>query len=192
VVIGAAGRLEPQKRFDVLINAVAVVRANRPNLKLIIAGDGSLREALAAQAGRLGLGDACRLLGHRTDIVDLHHAFDLFVQSSDYEGTPNAVLEAMALETPLVATDVGGTAEVVRKDIDGLVIPPGNLNALTDAIELVLADRDAAAGRVAAARRRVETALSFEARMTAVEAIYTELFQRRGHRNAARAVSAQT
>ena len=84
------------------------------------------------------------------------------MQSSDYEGTPNAVLEAMALETPVVATDVGGTSEMVRKDVDGLIIPPGNLSSLTEAIELALVDRDAAAVRVAAARRRVETALSFE------------------------------
>jgi glycosyltransferase involved in cell wall biosynthesis len=110
VVAGAVGRLERQKRFDLLIEAVAALAPAWPRLRLVIAGDGSLRGALQAQVDRLGLAGICRFLGHRTDVTDLHHAFDLFVQSSEYEGTPNAVLEAMAMETPLVATDAGGHA----------------------------------------------------------------------------------
>ena len=192
LVVGDVGRLEPQKRFDLLVDAVAQLRVTEPRLRLLIVGEGSLREALAGQIASLGLGDACRLLGHRTDISDLHHAFDLFVQSSDYEGTPNSVLEAMALETPVVATDVGGTAELVRDGIDGLIVPPGNLPRLVQAITSVLANREATAARVAAARRRVETDLSFDARMTAVEDIYTELYQRRADAAASAAVPART
>jgi glycosyltransferase involved in cell wall biosynthesis len=192
VVIGGVGRLEPQKRFDLLIDALAELRGRWPALKLLIVGEGSLRDALAAQTARLGLEETCQLLGHRTDISDLHHAFDLFVQSSDYEGTPNSVLEAMALETPVVATDVGGTAELVTHGVDGLIVPPGNLPALMQAIEQTLSDRQAAASRASAARRRVETDLSFDTRMATVEAIYTELFQRRWRTDAAPAVPAQT
>src|SRR5207253_1747453 len=84
------------------------------------AGFGSLRDTLAAQAAQM-LPDACRLLGHCDDIVAVHHASDLFVQSSDYEGTSNAVLEAMALETPVVATAAGGTAEIVADNVHGLI-----------------------------------------------------------------------
>jgi glycosyltransferase involved in cell wall biosynthesis len=192
VVIGTVGRLEPQKRFDLLIEAMARLQATHPALKLLVVGDGSLRQQLAGQIERLGLKATCRLLGHRTDIIDLHHAFDLFVQSSDYEGTPNAVLEAMAMETPVVATDVGGTAELLRDQIDGLVVPPGDVDRLCQAIEAVLGDSAAAASRVAAARRRVETDLSFDARMATVEAIYEELHagRRRGH--GAQALAART
>ena len=86
VVIGAVGRLEPQKRFDVLIDAFAELRRRHPALKLVIAGDGSLRDALDAQRRRLGLLESCLLTGHVADVRPLHHAFDLFVQSSDYEG----------------------------------------------------------------------------------------------------------
>jgi glycosyltransferase involved in cell wall biosynthesis len=175
VVIGAVGRLARQKRFDLLLDAVAALRPAHPELLLLVAGDGSLREPLEAQAKRLDLLDSCRFLGQRTDVAELHHAFDLFVQSSDYEGTPNAVLEAMALETPLVATDVGGTRELVRHEIDGLLIRPGNPAALMQAIARVLADPGAAAGRTQAARRRVEADLSFATRMASVEAIYQEL-----------------
>jgi glycosyltransferase involved in cell wall biosynthesis len=161
-------------------------------MKLMVVGDGSRLGALREQANRLGLGDSCRLLGNRTDIVDLHHSFNLFVQSSDYEGTPNAVLEAMALESPIVATSAGGTAEIVRNGVDGVIVPTGQVRPIADAIESVLRDPEAARARAASARRRVETDLSFEARMTAVEAIYVELFQRRSSANAARLATART
>jgi glycosyltransferase involved in cell wall biosynthesis len=140
---------------------------------------------------RLGLGDSCRLLGNRTDIADLHHTFDVFVQSSDYEGTPNAVLEAMAFESPVVATSAGGTAEIIRDGIDGLIVPIGDVAPsparfgpfCTIHLRLAPARRR---------RRRVETDLSFETRMNAVEAIYDDLFQRRSRADASRLVTAGT
>ena len=191
VVIGAVGRVEPQKRFDLLIDAFASLRTRQRHLKLVIVGDGSLSGELLAQVERLGLQGACQLIGNRTDIADLHHAFDLFVQSSDYEGTPNAVLEAMAFETPIVATDAGGTAEIVRPGIDGLIVARGSSRILAEAIEAAISDSAASRTRAKAARRRVETDLSFEARMSAVEAIYVELFQRRSGANTGRLATAQ-
>jgi glycosyltransferase involved in cell wall biosynthesis len=158
---------------------------------LLIAGDGSQHDALRRQASRLGVEETCRFLGHRSDLVDLHHVFDLFVQSSDYEGTPNAVLEAMALETPVVATDVGGTSELMRHRIDGVIIPPGNRAALVGAIAAALEAPEAAASFADEARRRVETTLSFEARMGAVEDIYTELHQQRHRIGTAPAIRAR-
>jgi glycosyltransferase involved in cell wall biosynthesis len=192
LVIGAVGRAEPQKRFDLLLDVFAGLSARYPQLRLVIAGDGSKLGELRAQAGRLGLGERCQLLGNRTDIADLHHAFDLFVQSSDYEGTPNAVLEAMAFESPVVATSAGGTAEIVRHGIDGLVIPIDDATALTKAIEAVLHDPESARLRTVSARRRVEHELSFDARMAAVEAIYVELIKRRSDTNAAHLAAART
>lgn len=191
VVIGAVGRVEPQKRFDLLIDAFASLRTRQPHVKLVIAGDGSLLGELRARVERLSLQGACQLLGNRTDIADLHHAFDLFVQSSDYEGTPNAVLEAMAFGTPIVATDAGGTAEIVRHGIDGLIVARGSARILAEAIEAAISDSAAARGRANAARRRVETDLSFETRMSAVEAIYVELFQRRSGANTPRLATAR-
>lgn len=175
VVLGAVGRLERQKRFDVLLDAFARLAATRPQLRLLIAGEGSLREELTAQIARLGLGHRARLLGQWNDIAQFHHAIDVLVQSSEYEGTPNVVLEAMAFETPVVATDVGGTAELVLDGTHGLIVPPGNVDALITAITRVLDDRPAATTRAAAARARVEGDLSFERRMQRVEAIYDEL-----------------
>jgi glycosyltransferase involved in cell wall biosynthesis len=174
-VIGSVGRLEPQKRFDVLIDAVGRVRATAPQVHLVIAGDGSLRESLAVQIARRGLEGTCRLVGHLDDVSRLHHGIDLFVQSSRYEGTPNAVLEAMALETPVVATNAGGTSELVRHGEDGLIVPPNDADALALAIERSIADPAGGAARARAARRRVEGELSFDTRMRRVETIYEEL-----------------
>ena len=191
-VIGAVGRAEPQKRFDLLLEAFASMRLRHPRMKLLIVGDGSRFVALQNQAAALGLGGSCRLLGNRTDIASLHHTFDLFVQSSDYEGTPNAVLEAMAFETPIVATSAGGTAEIVRDGVDGVIVPIGSVQSLADAVESVLGDPSAARVRAASARRRVETDLSFATRMSAVEAIYVDLFHQRTDADSSLLATART
>jgi glycosyltransferase involved in cell wall biosynthesis len=148
----------------------------------VIAGDGSLMESLQSLRRELALEDHCQLIGHRTDVARLHHAFDVFVQSSDYEGTPNAVLEAMAFETPVVATDVGGTNELIDNGTHGVIVPPGDRTALSQAIIATLGDREAASRRAQAARQRVETTLSFRARMAAVEAVYDRLIHGRVQR----------
>ena len=177
VAIGAVGRLEPQKRFDLLMKAVVQLRSARPDLRLLIAGDGSLADELRRTVDELNLQPICRLIGHCEDVPSFHHALDLFVQSSDYEGTPNAVLEAMALGTPIVATDVGGTAELVSHGIHGLIVPPGHVQALGDAIDAALDDPTGARARAEAARERIEQELSFERRMQSVESVYLALIQ---------------
>jgi glycosyltransferase involved in cell wall biosynthesis len=179
VVIGAVGRLEVQKRFDLLIRAVAALRERHSPIRLILAGDGSLRQELESLVRQEGLDGVCRLVGHVDDLVEFHHALDLLVQSSEYEGTPNVVLEAMAMETPVIATDVGGTAELTRSSVEGIIVPAGDVPALVEAIDGVMSDPDAARKRAGAARRRVELELSFESRLRRLEDIYRELAARR-------------
>jgi glycosyltransferase involved in cell wall biosynthesis len=144
VVVGGVGRLEPQKRFDVLLRAFARASHDKPGWRLLIA-------------------------------VSLHHALDLFVQSSDYEGTSNAVLEAMALETPTVATNVGGTAELIEDGVHGRIVPPDDVAALGRTMLEVGENRDFATRISRAARERVIETLSFSRRTRRVEAIYEEL-----------------
>jgi glycosyltransferase involved in cell wall biosynthesis len=175
VVIGAVGRLESEKCYDLLIEAFARIRERRPRLRLAIAGEGSCRLPLEQAIGRLKVSATSRLLGHYADVAALHHAFDLFVQSSDREGSPNAVLEAMALETPLVATDVGGTDELVTDGVHGLIVPKNDVAALAHAMEVAIDDPEAANARARTARQRVELELSFEKRMHKVDAICHEL-----------------
>ena len=172
VVVGAVGRLEPEKRFDVLLEAVARLLPRHPELRLMIVGEGTLRADLLLRAERLGIGRRCVLLGHRSDMVDLYQAFDLFVQSSDHEGSPTVVVEAMAMETPVVATAVGGTKELIEHGVHGLLVPRRDPEAMEAAIEATLDDLPSTARRVAAARRRAESDLSFDSRTRALEDIY--------------------
>ena len=175
VVIGSVGRLEPQKRFDLLIDACAMLQRRWPELRLVIAGDGSERAKLQALAGARLAAGSWQFCGHRGDVARLHHALDLFVQSSDYEGTSNAVLEAMALETAVVATAAGGTAEMIEHGVHGLVVRCGDALELATAMAQTLLQPEARAARVAAARARVETTLSFDERVATVERIYADL-----------------
>ena len=154
-----------------------MVHARKPETRLIIAGDGSLNQALTEQRDALGLQDSVIMAGHVTDVIGLHHALDLYVQSSDYEGTPNSVLEAMAMETPIVATEAGGTAELVHDGEHGRIIPIGKVDRLIDGIESALSDRTGTRKMADRARIRVQGDLSFEARVRRVEGIYSEVMQ---------------
>lgn len=175
VVIGAVGRAEQQKRFDLLIEALGRVVQSVPTARLVIVGDGSRLPALRQQAREKGLDGRIVFTGHRTDVADLHNAFDVFVQSSEYEGTPNAVLEAMALETPVVATDAGGTAELFSNGGEGLLVPCRDVPALADAIIRSAKKPSRSREMAVAARQRIETELSFEARTRRLESVYHEL-----------------
>ncbi|MGE3473275.1 MAG: glycosyltransferase, partial [Vicinamibacterales bacterium] len=102
-------------------------------------------------------------------------AFDVFVQSSDYEGTPNAVLEAMALGSPVVATRAGGTEEIAFDGVHGRLVACGDAQALESAIAELCDHPERARQLAAAARARVETDLAFATRVAKVERIYEEL-----------------
>jgi glycosyltransferase involved in cell wall biosynthesis len=175
IVIGACGRLERQKRFDVLLDAFAIIARTHPELRLVIAGEGTLQAMLQQQIDRQDLRSQVTLLGHCPDMRSTYQAFDLLVQSSDYEGTPTVIVEAMALELPIVATDVGGTAQLAPAPTCALLVPPRAPHLLADAILRTLGDTDATATRVAAARERVETTLNYAARTRKLESIYREL-----------------
>jgi glycosyltransferase involved in cell wall biosynthesis len=175
ILIGAVGRLETVKNYDLLLSAFARIVLAHPETRLVIAGDGPCREALARQIDESGIGGACILLGHRTDVAELYQAFDLFVQSSRSEGSPNAVLEAMALGAPVVATDVGGTGDLIENGVHGRLVAPNDADALRTAMLDVLRDPDAARARARQARARVERDLSFAVRMHRVEGVYDDL-----------------
>ena len=161
-LLGAAGRLSPEKGFDLLIDAVKIIRDREFPIGLVIFGEGFLRETLEAQIKSLGLQNDIQLPGF-TDELDwyLPH-FDIFVQSSHTEGLPNVLLESMAARTPVVATNVGGTSEVVDEGVTGLMVPPGNTAQLADAICRLLAEPEKLPAMGTAARERVQTLFTFE------------------------------
>lgn len=161
-LLGAAGRLSPEKGFDLLLDAVKIVRDEKFSVGLIVFGEGFLRESLEKRIADLGLGDWVRLPGFTDELDGFLPHFDLFVQSSHTEGLPNVLLEAMAARTPVVATDVGGTSEVVEEGITGRTVPPGDAVKLADAIRRLLAEPEKLRDMGLAGRNRVETLFTFE------------------------------
>ena len=151
-IIGTVGRLNWAKDQASLIRAFGLLHEAMPDTALVLAGEGALRGALEAEAGRLGVADAVRFLGDRSDVERLLRGFDLFALSSSTEGYSVALLEACASALPIVATDVGGNAEIVRHGINGLLVPAADPAALAEGLRALLQDplrgaRMAAAGR---------------------------------------------
>ena len=135
----AIGRLAVQKDYPTLLAAFRIVLRDHPQAKLLIAGDGPLGTELEAAIGDLGLRNDVALLGLRTDVRDLLQASDAYVMSSAWEGLPIALLEAAASTLPIVATAVGGNAEVVLDGVSGLIVPPRDPAALASAMVAIMA-----------------------------------------------------
>ncbi len=153
-VVVAIGRHEYQKGFDVLIDAFAEVQAVYTDARLVIAGrTGAVTPDLTARVDRLGVRDSVDFLGFRADVAELLCAADVFVSASRWEGSPGAVIEAMALEVPIVATGIPATLEVFGPATCAEVVAPDDAHALGEAIRSALRDRGAG-GRTAAARQR--------------------------------------
>jgi glycosyltransferase involved in cell wall biosynthesis len=121
--IVAAGRLVEQKNHALFLRAAADLVRLVPEAQFLIAGDGPLRGALEAQARQLGIADRVEFTGERRDIDAVLRSGSILWLTSRWEGMPNIVLEAMASGLPVIATDVGGTRELVRSGVDGFVVP---------------------------------------------------------------------
>jgi len=162
-VVVSAGRLSPEKGFDVLIDAAARVVASDPDVGFVVFGDGPLRAELTARLETRGTGLLTRfvLAGFRTDVARyLPHA-DAAVLSSHTEGLPVVVLEAMAARLPVVATAVGGTPEVVIDGVTGFLVPPADPAALAGRVREVLADETRRREMGRAGRLRVDKEFTF-------------------------------
>jgi glycosyltransferase involved in cell wall biosynthesis len=154
-VLVAVAVLRPQKALDVMLRAVALVRQEINDVHLIIAGGGTELVSLEDLTNSLGLRGAVHLLGSRRDVHNVLAAGDLAVLSSDYEGTPLAVMEYLAAGLPVVATAVGGVPELVHHDENGLLVPPQDPQALASSIVGLLRD-PSRRERMGAAGRRVQ------------------------------------
>lgn len=178
-LIGAVGRLSPEKGFDILLRSVRELVDRGHDVGLVIAGGGSEQQALESQVSHLRLQDRVRLAGFQSDLRPFYEAMDVFALSSRREGLPNVVLEAMALEAPVVSTRVAGVPRVITDGVNGLLVDIENQAMLTAALERAITDRPLRESLATAARRTIEERYSFEVRMQKVAAIYDNMLQRK-------------
>ena len=174
LVVGIVGSLTPVKRHDALISAVARAVSHVPAIRLLVVGDGPLRSTLAAQARDEGIADRVRFAGWRDDVPAMLAGMDVYVCSSESEGMNNALLEAMASGLPIVATDVGDNGVVLRGRTDGLLVEPGSLSELVEALKLLADSVALRRGLGAAARTRVN-AYGLDRAVRAYEQYYQTL-----------------
>jgi glycosyltransferase involved in cell wall biosynthesis len=176
LVVGAVGRMTRQKGFNDLLLAAAQVLQRFPNCLFVLVGSGELGEELRQQARELGIESRVRFLGEQRDMVSVYAAMDVFVLPSLWEGMPYALLEAMAMAKPVVATHVCGMEEFVTHGETGLLVKAKDTTALVSAIESLLADGALRSRMGAAARRRVEANHSLHRTIAGLHSLYAKLF----------------
>ncbi|UCC75620.1 MAG: glycosyltransferase [Anaerolineales bacterium] len=180
ITILHVGRFSPQKNHRLLIQAFAVASEELPGMQLWLVGDGHLRVPTEELVSSCRMQRRILFLGERTDVPALLSESDMFVLSSDYEGVPLSVLEAMAAGRPVVSTNVGGIPEIVDHGVTGLLVPPGEPQALAQAI-LLLARNPELRCQMGQAGQRVAIE-RFDIAQTArgYEALYLKLMSERG------------
>ncbi len=178
-LLSCIGRLSDEKGQADLIEAIAICRKQGTRVSLALAGDGPARATLAARVQSLGLDDAVHFLGYVDRPQDVLEASDLAVLPSHTEGLPNAALEALAMEVPLLATRVGGTPEVVVDGEHGMLVEPRSPRALADGILDFLENRQRWREMAVRGRQRVEQQFNFQVRTRALESIYEAMAMER-------------
>lgn len=174
-LIGAVGRLSPEKGFDYLLRAVLRLQEEGQGTELVIVGEGSEEAYLKNLASELGIRDRVHFLGYRADPRPVFEAMDVFALSSLREGLPNVVLEAAAMRVPIVATRIAGIPRVIDDRQTGLVVEPGSAEMLADGLAEVL-NNEALRERVTReARRLIENRYSFACRIRKLASLYDSL-----------------
>jgi glycosyltransferase involved in cell wall biosynthesis len=179
-LVAQVGRLEPQKDYPTFLAAAARVAARVADVDFLAVGEGALRAELEAQAAQLGLAGRLRFTGLRHDVPALLGAVDVCVLASRYEGLPNVVIEAMSAGAVVVATDVGGTRDLVVPGESGHLVRAGDVDAVAAATLAILGDAAQARAMALAARRRIESGFTVEAMVRRTTAAYDDLLRRAG------------
>jgi glycosyltransferase involved in cell wall biosynthesis len=168
----AIGRLSPEKRWDRLLRSVAVLAARRVEVSVRLAGEGSLRGELQAQARQLGVQEMVQFMGIRHDIPALLKDSLFLVHTADAEGCPNVVMEAMACKRAVVATDAGDVPSLVADGTTGFVVPRGDDATLVERIVTLLNDRELCRAMGEAGRAKAEREFGLDRLVTETLAAY--------------------
>jgi glycosyltransferase involved in cell wall biosynthesis len=171
-LVGVVGRLETQKGHAHLFDAWPSVVGEFPDARLLVVGDGTLREPLQARAQAAGMADSIIFAGFRADVPRLLDAMDVLVLPSLYEGMPLTAIEASAMARPVVASAVDGTPEVVRDGRTGRLVPPGAPAPLANALRDLLRDPDTARRMGQAGRDWVLTRFDLDRQVAATAHVY--------------------
>jgi glycosyltransferase involved in cell wall biosynthesis len=174
LIVGSVGWLTDVKGHEYLIEAVAKLKPDFPSLHLVIIGSGDRHDALLHQSELAGLRDAVHLLGHRDDIEACLAGMDLFVLPSLNEGMGRALIEAMAAGLPVIASRVGGIPAVISHERTGLLVPPGDADALAEALRRLLDRPEWATQLGLAASCSVDSRYGSVSMVHAIESIFAE------------------
>ena len=188
-VVGTVCVLRPQKAIDDLLRAAAILINRIPQLRVVIVGDGPERRSLEMHADALGLGRVVNFIGNRGDVAAIVPRFDVFASSSHFEGSPLAVMEAMAASRAIVATSVGGVPEIISDGNEGVLVPPSDPVALATAVERLYAHGEFRRELGANAQRRQRQEFDLDVNVKRLESLYGAMFahsRRAGPRRAAR------
>ena len=178
--VGLVGRLVPIKDVPTFLHAAARVAEHRPDIRFAVVGDGEERPRVEAAIERLGLRECVTLFGWKRDMRDVLGDLDVVVNCSLNEGTPVALIEALAAGRPVVATRVGGTPDLLAGGAHGLLVPPRDPDALAAAILEVLGRPDEARERTRVGQRHVLATHSVGRLLDDVDALYRELLAGKG------------
>jgi glycosyltransferase involved in cell wall biosynthesis len=179
-VIGIVSKLWEGKGHATLIRAFKEIKKEIPTAKLIIVGEGHLRESLIHQVQGLDLSDSVLFTGFLADISEMVATLDVAVLPSFFEGMGRVLLEAMAMGKPVVATRVGGIPDLVEHGANGLLVSPGDVTGLREAITRILRDKGLAERMGREGRKRVTDRFSADRMVSEIGAVYREILQAKG------------
>jgi glycosyltransferase involved in cell wall biosynthesis len=179
-LVGIVARLVPIKAHEIFLEAAQTIRTAAPGTTFLIIGDGERRAELEALAQQLGIADATRFLGWRDDMREVYADLDVVTLCSNNEGSPVALIEALAAGRPVVSTRVGGVPNVVQDGESGLLVPPRDPAALAEGVLTLLRDPARAAELGQAGRRAVFPRHASGRLVQDVERLYLELARQKG------------
>lgn len=174
VLIVSVANLRPEKGHDILLQAAQLLTRDDLPVRFLLVGDGELADDARALHTELGLDDRVQFLGSRPDAIRILAASDIFVLASLHEGFPVSLMEALAVGVAVVATEVGGVPEAITPGVEGLVVPPGSVELLADAIRRVATDADLRHNMAVAASAK-GASFDMTQAVREVEALYREL-----------------
>jgi glycosyltransferase involved in cell wall biosynthesis len=180
LVIGIVSKLWEGKGHITLIEAFRALKQRINNAKLVIVGEGDLYEELLRVVDQNGLSDSVLFTGFQADVSEILSTFDVAVLPSFFEGMGRVLLEAMAMEKPVVASNVGGIPDLVEHQSNGLLVKPGNAAELTDALERILSDRVLSSKMGKEGRKRIQEQFSSNTMVQSIDRVYRQLLTGKG------------